>query len=240
MGWSGVATLGVISCPKTLATGLLSWHKANYRVYPFRGETDPYKILVAEMLLRQTRASQVSEVYKRFIKEYPRIGNLARAKPGKLKRLIEPLGLRSRVRNLLETAKSIESQYFGKIPDDSRVLMTFPGVGRYIANSVLVRAYGARLPLVDSNVNRVLARVFRASNRMTNREAENLFMTVSDCADPDPINYATIDLAHSVCTWKNPRCSVCPIGTSCAYASEVRNRESFTRQERRIRTKKGS
>lgn len=200
---------------------LLSWHKTNYREYPFRRETDPYRILVSEIFLRQTRAAQVSRVYPIFIARYPKVSQLATTRNKSLYEIIKPLGIRSRVLDLLELAKQIEKEEHGAIPSSYAKIVKLPGVGRYIANSVLVRAYGKRLPLVDSNVNRVLSRVFQATNHMKNENAEDIFMDLTSYVSPVRLNYAVIDLAHSVCTYTNPRCPICPLSKLCLYAARV-------------------
>lgn len=162
------------------------------------------------------------------MEEYPRVNDLARANPRKLGCLLRPLGIRTRVFDLVETAKSVVSQCDGRIPDNYEMLVAFPGVGRYIANSVLVRAYGAHLPLVDSNVNRVLGRVFLASNRMSNKEAEDLFIDVSRYANSGALSYAIIDLAHSICVSRTAKCPICPVKNVCAHlhAPRVKGKES--------------
>jgi len=203
---------------KQLTARLLSWHKSNYHEYPFREETDPYRVLVSEILLRQTRAEQVSPVYRRFVKKYPHVQALAKAERRSLQHLLNPLGIKSRVSDLLGLAKRIEKEECGEIPSSYGKLVKLPGVGRYIANSVLVKAYGEKLPLVDSNVNRVLSRLFQASSHINDENAERLFMSVAKYVDPVRLNYAVIDLAHTICTYATPRCPSCPLGRSCRYA----------------------
>ncbi len=203
---------------KQLAARLFSWHKSNYGEYPFREETDPYRVLVSEILLRQTRAEQVSRVYPRFVEKYPDVKSLAKAKRRSLQQLIKPLGISSRVTDLLLLARRIEKEEHGEVPNNYAKLLGFPGVGRYIANSVLVKAYGKNLPLVDSNVNRVLCRVFQARTQIKDQDAERFFMRLVKYANPVRLNYAVIDLAHTVCTYRNPRCPSCPLSRSCLYA----------------------
>lgn len=202
---------------------LSAWHNLSQHKYPFRNVRDPYRVLIAEMMLRQTTAAQVSRVYPRFVKKYPNIQVLAKADPRQVRALIKPLGLRSRCSNLLEMSKIIQACFEGEIPSSVEALVALPGVGEYIANSVLVRAYGQRLPLVDSNVNRVLSRIFTAKEKLAAKVAEAAFMNLSRYANPEKLNYAIIDLAHSICTYSKPRCPVCPIRRSCLYAKSVAN-----------------
>ncbi len=215
---AGRAILSRLFTKKQLTARLLFWHKSNYHEYPFREETDPYRVLVSEILLRQTKAEQVSRVYPSFVKKYPGIKDLAKAKRGGLQHLIKPLGIRSRVSDLLALAKRIEKEEHGEIPNSYGKLVKLPGVGRYIANSVLVKGYGEQLPLVDSNVNRVLSRLFQASSHINDESAERFFMGLAKHANPVRLNYAIIDLAHTICIYATPRCSSCPLGRSCRYA----------------------
>jgi A/G-specific adenine glycosylase len=152
------------------------------------------------------------------VKKYPHVQALAKAERRSLQHLLNPLGIKSRVSDLLGLAKRIEKEECGEIPSSYGKLVKLPGVGRYIANSVLVKAYGEKLPLVDSNVNRVLSRLFQASSHINDENAERLFMSVAKYVDPVRLNYAVIDLAHTICTYATPRCPSCPLGRSCRYA----------------------
>jgi A/G-specific adenine glycosylase len=205
---------------RNLAARLQAWHEKNYRPYSFRNGKDPYKVLIAEILLRQTTARQVNSVYPRFVRMYPNVHALANANSNELRALIRPLGLRSRASNLLELAKIIEESCDGKIPNYLERLIPLPGVGEYVANSVLVRAHGQRRPLVDSNVRRVLGRVFSGLRKIESNSAEADFMKLARYVRPERLNYAIIDLAHSVCTYSKPRCRICPIRKQCQYASD--------------------
>jgi A/G-specific adenine glycosylase len=208
---------------KLTVSKLISWHKKNYCGYPFRNEEDPYRILVGEILLRQTRARQVSGVYPRLVREYPRIADLARADANRLRHQIKSLGMKSRVRDLLTIAKKVELDFGGEVPSDRKALVALPGVGDYIANSVLVRAFGKRYPLVDSNVARVLSRVFSGPHSNSKKHAEAVFMDLSRFSEPGALNYAIIDFAHSLCASTNPKCRICPLARSCSYFERTRS-----------------
>lgn len=203
---------------RVLIKRLLSWHKTNYRDYPFRKESGAYRVLVSEILLRQTRAEQVSRVYVSFFEAFPRIEDLAKADHRTVAALVKPLGIKSRISDLIELAQHIEREEGCRIPDDYSKLTALRGVGKYVANSVLVKGYGKHLPLVDSNVNRVIARVLTGENRMKSEIAETAFMNLVRSSSPVELNYAVIDLAHAICTHRNPECMICPINSWCRYA----------------------
>jgi A/G-specific adenine glycosylase len=216
--WTGQFTSDLLH-QKAVVSKLLAWHKWNFERYPFRNEKDPYKILISEIMLRQTTAQQVSKVYPQFVKKYPDFHALAEADAKELRILIKSLGLRSRASNLLEIARSIQMRYGGILPRSSKILVSLPGVGEYIANAVVTKAYAQRRPLVDSNINRVFARIFNAKEKVAAEVAEAHFMELLQYAKPERLNYAFIDLAHSVCTYRKPRCLLCPVREECLYVS---------------------
>jgi len=175
-------------------------------------------ILVAEMMLRQTTARQVAQVYPAFVQQYPDLRTLARASREQLWQLVGPLGIRSRASDLLRIARRIEEEHDGRVPNSFTALVGFPGVGPYIANSILVRAFGENRPLVDLNVERVIARVFYGADHVARRGAERRFMNLATHAKPAALNYALIDLAHTICSHTRPRCLNCPVKSLCVYA----------------------
>jgi A/G-specific adenine glycosylase len=160
----------------------------------------------------------VSRVYASFFEAYPRIEDLAKADRRTVGALLKPLGIESRVSDLIGLAQHIEREEGCRIPDDYSKLTALQGVGKYIANSVLVKGYGKHLPLVDSNVNRVIARVLTGENRIRSEIAETVFMGLVRSSSPVELNYAVIDLAHAICTHRNPECMICPINSWCRYA----------------------
>jgi A/G-specific adenine glycosylase len=193
-------------------------------------------------MLRQTTAKQVENVYKDFVGVFQDAHELARADRKKLRAMLRSLGISSRVDNLMEISRRIESEHGGRVPRSYAQLTALPGVGPYVANSVLVRAYGQHHPLVDSNVNRVLARMFYAQNRTAQKPAEATFMRLSRTVKPERLNYAIIDLAHSVCTQRRPRCQVCPLRYPCLYAETKSIAERHLKPlilRRNSQTKKG-
>lgn len=212
---------------KAIAQSLLKWFKEEGRRYPFRATSDPYKILVCEILLRKTTAKQVANLYDVFFSKFPTIESLDRASVEEIAEVIKPLGIFSRAHDLSQVAQVIVRRYGGKVPDDESLLTALRGVGRYIANCVLAFGYEKTVPMVDTNVSRVLSRVLdlRAGGRGTPKG--ELWQAYSELA-PDKnsreFHYALIDLSHKFCTAREPKCSYCPIDKYCRYSFLVKRK----------------
>ncbi len=140
---------------------LMEWHETgNRRQMPWKGEKDPYRIWLSEIILQQTRVEQGMGYYMRFLKKYPNIQELASAADQEVFKLWEGLGYYSRCRNLLHTARTIVHQYNGVFPQSYEELQALKGVGSYTASAIASFAYGLPYAVVDGNVLRVLARYF--------------------------------------------------------------------------------
>ena len=138
---------------------LLAWYARVARDLPWRRTRDPYRVIVSEFMLQQTQVSRVAEFYPRFLKRFPTVEKLARAKPKAVMEQWDGLGYYARARNLHALAKAV-SGVGGRVPDDPEELIKLPGVGRYTAGAVATFAYEKPVPAVDTNVNRVIRRVF--------------------------------------------------------------------------------
>ena len=140
-------------------TTLLHWHTTeNTREMPWKGEKDPYKIWLSEIILQQTRVEQGLAYYNKFIKAYPTVFDLAKAKEQTVFKLWEGLGYYNRCRNLLATAKIIATTYHGIFPNDYETLLTLKGIGPYTAAAIASFAFNAPHAVLDGNVFRVIAR----------------------------------------------------------------------------------
>ncbi|HOL50297.1 MAG TPA: hypothetical protein PLW07_06915, partial [bacterium] len=134
---------------------IIAWFEKNGRVYPWRQERDPFRVLVAEMMLRRTKADQVVPVYKQFLKEFPDVDTLAEAKQEAIEKILYPLGLKWRIPAFGLMAQEVREKYHSKIPEDRKKLMSLPGVGEYVTGAVLSIAYGKNEWAVDSNIVRI-------------------------------------------------------------------------------------
>ena len=201
---------------------LLAWWEKNKRNFPWRSTKDPYRILVAEILLRKTDAPKVLAIYEDFFKKYPSIKELAEASEVGLAEFLKPLGLyRVRAKQLKNIAKEISEKYKGIIPQDPESLKKLKGIGSYIANAVACFAHGKTVPVVDTNVARVISRVFGIKPKARPHLDKRIWRVADELVklgDARKINLAIIDLATLVCTARQPNCKICPLKEHCAYA----------------------
>ena len=199
-------------------TRLVEWHQLHQAGWPFRRTTDPYRILVSEIMLRQTTSRQVTSVYNEFFAKYPGVEQLARANLGQLRKLLQPLGLRKRAETLVLLAGVIVRKHGGRVPGDIESLMNLPGVGRYTASCVLSFGFGIPTPMVDVNVARVLQRLHGVSVGQDSSVLQEIYRKILD-QNSVSVHYALIDLAHKTCTLKSPQCPKCPLRKDCTFAN---------------------
>ncbi len=203
---------------------LLAWYLRARRDLPWRRTRDPYRIWVSEAMLQQTTVAAVIPYWRRFLRTFPTVRALARAREDQVLALWSGLGYYSRARNLLRAAREVVSRHGGRFPRDLEAAIALPGVGRYTAGAVLSIAYGVPVPVVDGNVARVLARVFlvrgdpkRPSNaRRLWRIAESLMPH----AGAGLWNQALMELGATVCAPVAPACPSCPLRRSCRARAE--------------------
>lgn len=202
---------------------LLNWYSLNNRNYFFWRKTkNPYYILASEMMLQKTTTKQVQKIVKEFINRFPSSKKLAEASFKEIEELITPLGIEhKRAKRLKESALLIEEKYAGKVPKNETDLLILPGVGQYIANAVLCLAYGKQVPLLDTNIVRILERIFEIksdkSRARTDKKLWNYVAKLSQGYKARDVNLALLDFGALVCSAKKPKCLVCPIKDFCAY-----------------------
>jgi len=189
---------------------LLAWYKRNARVLPWRETRNPYAILVSEFMLQQTQVSRVLDYYPRFLKRFPTIETLARARPKTVREAWDGMGYYARAANLHALAKQVAETGY-RIPDDPEDLRTLPGVGRYTAGAVACFAYEKPVPTVDTNVRRVLERAFGSKDVW--KLAEKLVPKKGERAWR--FNQALMELGALVCTARKPKCPECPVRSDC-------------------------
>jgi A/G-specific adenine glycosylase len=204
---------------------LMKWHRgANNRQMPWKGEKDPYKIWLSEIILQQTRVEQGWAYYTRFIKKYPTIKHLARAPDQEVYKLWEGLGYYTRCKNLLFTAREIVKEYKGIFPNQYEAILALKGVGPYTAAAIASFAYNQPYAVVDGNVFRVLARFFGIATPIDSTEGKNLFTALAGRVlsqkEPGLFNQAIMDFGATVCKPFSPACSHCPMQNNCNAFSE--------------------
>jgi A/G-specific adenine glycosylase len=204
---------------------LMAWGREHFRPFPWRFTEDPYRILMAEVMLHRTQASQVVPVYKQVVERYPDMSALARATKEELHRALYPLGLRWRIALVHDMAADLVARFSGQVPREKADLLSLPGVSEYIASAVLCFAWNQPQPLIDTNTVRVVGRLFglevKDSSRRT-RHFRTLIGALLDPHEPRNYNYALLDLAERVCTKKRPpECASCPVLKECVYGNKV-------------------
>jgi len=214
----------------TMATRLASireklavWSKNNKRKFPWRKNTLPYNVMVAEILLQQTFARKIVPVFKQIIQNYPTVYDLAGASPADIERTIKPLGLLYRAKVLVEASKQITREFGGTFPQTKEELLKVRGIGNYISSAILCYSYKQKLIPIDTNVERIICRVFgleypaktsKISNKV-NHICEDLVSTVGNTRT---LNYAMLDFAAAICKFYKPLCGSCILHHICDYA----------------------
>ena len=198
---------------------LMHWNKHhNGRQMPWKGEKDPYKIWLSEIILQQTRVDQGLKYYDRFVSHFPTIQQLAAAKDEKIYKLWEGLGYYSRCRNLIVTARFISNNLNGKFPETFEDILALKGVGHYTASALASFAYNLPYAVVDGNVFRVLSRVFGIKKPIDSTEGKKFFshlaLELLDKKQPGIYNQALMDFGAAICK-PQPVCGICVFKGDC-------------------------
>lgn len=200
-------------------TAILAWYKRTGRLLPWRGITNPYRILLSEVMLQQTRVSRVLEKYPLFLKRFPSLRALARARRADVVRAWQEMGYNNRAVRLHELALRIIRDHRGRIPRTEEELTALPGIGTYTARAVLSSAFGVPVAIVDVNVRRVLSRLFwrmPAWNTVADaRMVDELAQRIIPRRRAYDWNQALMDLGATLCTARAPRCAACPLTALC-------------------------
>jgi A/G-specific adenine glycosylase len=222
---------------------LVKWNRIeNIREMPWKGEKDPYKIWISEIILQQTRVQQGLAYYNRFIQAWPDIKSLAAAAEQEVYKLWEGLGYYSRCKNLIASAKYINDQRGGRFPKKYEDILSLRGIGNYTASAIASFAFNQPYAVLDGNVFRVLARFFGIQIPVDTTEGKKLFGLLSrdliDKTNPGEYNQAIMDFGAVVCKPVLPLCDACRLQRKCiAYQKDLVNilpikEKSITKRER--------
>src|SRR3954471_7063608 len=199
---------------------LLEWYCKNGRDLPWRQTRDPYRILVSEVMLQQTQVDRVLPKYHEWLEKYPTLGALAAAPENEVSAAWRPLGYNIRPQRLHAIARESVTRYGGELPGDEATLRSFKGIGAYTAGAVLSFAFGQRAAILDTNVARVLFRVFvgrgNPKAHATKRGLWDVSRTVLPQRNVFDFNQALMDFGATLCTARKPQCPTCPLRTGCA------------------------
>lgn len=200
-------------------TRLLGWYEASHRPLPWKGERDPYRIWLSEIILQQTRVEQGLPYFQKFTEHFPDVHALAQAPEDLVLKLWEGLGYYSRARNLHATAKYISVALHGRFPDTYEGIRALKGVGDYTAAAIASFAFNLPHAVLDGNVYRVLSRFFGIETPTDSGAAKKEFAALAarvlDPARPGDFNQAIMDFGATHCTPRQARCGTCPLQAEC-------------------------
>jgi A/G-specific adenine glycosylase len=207
---------------------LLTWYRRHGRDLPWRKTDDPYHILVSEIMLQQTQVDRVLPKYAEWLDKYPSLDALAAAPEHEVARTWYPLGYNVRPKRLQSIAREAVAKYGGELPSDRETLLAFKGIGEYTAGAIQSFAFRQRAAILDTNVARVLYRVFVGAGDAKRHAMKRHLWQVSEALVPTrhvfDFNQALMDFGAMVCVARNPRCLVCPMAKSCrSYARDARS-----------------
>ncbi|MCX6257405.1 MAG: A/G-specific adenine glycosylase [Bacteroidia bacterium] len=198
---------------------LIDWYKVNQRNLPWRNTTDPYKIWISEIILQQTRVSQGTDYYYRFIEKFPDISTLAAASEEEVMKVWQGLGYYTRARNLHHTAKTIINEYSGIFPSDYDEILKLKGIGPNTAAAVSSFAFKTNKPVMDGNVVRIVSRLFGVLHSVNSSVGRtiisNYVSQLMNQSSPDMFNQAIMDFGALCCTPSKPGCKHCPFNRVC-------------------------
>lgn len=203
--------------PHPFSAALLRWYAVHGRELPWRGSDDPYAIWVSEIILQQTRIEQGRDYWFRFMRQFPSVHHLAKAREDEVLRLWQGLGYYSRARNMLTAARQIDT--LGHFPCTYGELKQLKGVGDYTAAAIASLAFHLPHAVVDGNVYRLLSRHFGIDTPINSTEGKREFTQLAQSLLPADhaadFNQAMMDMGAMVCTPQSPKCTQCPIAESC-------------------------
>lgn len=198
---------------------LLAWYRRHRRALPWREQASPYAVWVSEIMLQQTRVEAVLPYFQRFMARFPDVAALAAAPPGDVLRVWEGLGYYSRARNLHRAAGIVVRQHGGRFPSEVAAWRELPGVGAYTAAAIGSICFGARVPVVDGNVQRLFARFWMMDGDprkpAVRRELAERLRGAMGRFKPGDFNQAVMELGAMVCRPRNPACTPCPLANRC-------------------------
>lgn len=200
---------------------VVAWEKEHWVPYPWRVKRTPYRVLIAEFLLKRTTRQAVAREFPKFIQRFPDFYAIHSATIEEVEETFKHLGLyRQRAAQLKELAKIIMERYGGWIPDKWEDLVQLPGIGIYMAGAILSFGYGKKAPVLDSNVIRLLSRLMGLKNKRQEDYLKVLWKLVPD-EDHEYFNYGMIDLGALVCQYRRPRCENCPLNDLCVHYTRI-------------------
>ena len=202
---------------------IATWGKQNYRPFPWRKTRNLYRLLVAEILLQQTDAPKVVPVYRQLFKRYTTPNELALARIVELRKIVMPLGLIKRSRLLSQLGRTLAGSKRNKLTLRTKTgLMQLPGIGDYSGAAAACFGLGCREAILDTNIIRLFDRFFGIrsdKNRpRTDKKLWDFAQSILPQRNFREYNYAMLDFSAKICTFRSPKCTICPLKKECIYA----------------------
>ena len=198
---------------------MLAWYGRHGRTLPWRETRDPYRVLVSEIMLQQTQVDRVLPKYHEWLERYPTLEALAEADERDVVSAWYPLGYNIRPRRLQQIAREAVERHGGRLPEDEETLRSFKGIGAYTAGAVRSFAFGQRAAILDTNVARVLFRVFVGRGRARTHAMTRRLWEISRAVLPHrrvfDFNQALMDFGATLCSARKPQCLICPLTSRC-------------------------
>jgi len=226
---------------------LLAWYDTEQRPLPWRSTDDPYAILVSEVMLQQTQVDRVLPKYAQFLAAFPTLAALADASTADVITVWAPLGYNRRAVSLQSIARQVIAEYAGRIPDTIDELLKLKGIGRYTAGAIACFAYKKQVATVDTNIRRVLHRIFLGLEHPEPKANDAQMLILAEQVLPEQQAYnwnqALMDMGATVCTSANPQCISCPLQITCQAYKDMSQHSLFPsgtvlRQFRKVAEKK--
>ncbi|MFC2161624.1 hypothetical protein ACFLRX_08240 [Acidobacteriota bacterium] len=212
---------------REIASSLLKWYKKYKRDFFWRTVSDPYQILICEILLKKTRAETVEKLLLSFFKRFPDLKKIHLSSENELQRKLKPFGLyRQRAVHLKKLAEYAKDNFLYKIPQGKSELLKFPGVGEYTASAVICFAFNQKMPIIDTNTVRIFSRLYGIKKEKGELRRDKIFIAKVDnfyyrirIRKVKELNWALLDLGALICKPKTPQCIICPIAIHCLDSS---------------------
>ena len=230
LSWNYMRSMAAASLPAPSARQwfrrrLLAWYRGNGRDLPWRRTDDPYHILVSEIMLQQTQVDRVLPKYHEWLRKYPSLEALAAADERDVNQTWRPLGYNIRPQRLQSIARESVVRFGGTLPSDEETLRSFKGIGAYTAGAIRSFAFGQRAAILDTNVARVLYRVFVGRGDVKSHAMKKHLWSVSEALVPYKhvfdFNQALMDFGATVCAARQPKCDSCPMRRQCKSFKRV-------------------
>ena len=210
---------------------VLDWYQNKGRKYPWRQDISAFEALTAGLLLQRTNANSVSKVYKNFLKKYPSPERVLDTPIDEVVKDFSNLGYSKRALIYMNICRYIMDELNGIIPEEEEKLLKIPGIGLYIANSIRCIAYGIEVPMVDTNVIRVISRVFSIECYGDSRIDSHIWdfiKSLTSIGISKYFNWGLIDIGGLFCRTKNPKCIKCPLSSICDFYDALSTRRDLS------------